>query len=121
MPKNLSKFESEVYLLYLTKTPTSTITTILKKNIKAIYNAIKRKKKKESTPPSISRVIEGRITKLNLREKRQLNRDLTRSPKKTNKRLLLENSLNISLRGLQCFIKEEGYTINIANKKPLVN
>ena len=45
MPKNLSKFESEVYLLYLAKTPTSTITTILKKNIKAIYNAIKRKKK----------------------------------------------------------------------------
>ena len=100
MPKNLSKFESEVHLLYLAKTPTSTITTIPKKNIKAIYNAIKRIKKKESTPPSISRVIEARITKLNSREKRQLNRDLTRSPKKTNKRLLLENSLNISLRGL---------------------
>ena len=121
MPPNLSKFESQVYLFYQAKTPTSTIATTLKKDIKSIKNTIQRIKKKLSNPSTVSRVIDGRITKLKPREKRQLNRDLERSPKKTNKRLLLENPISISLRGLQRFIKEEGYTISVANKKPIIN
>ena len=108
-------------MLSLAKTPNTTISTILKRNPESIRNALKRIKRKLSNPPLISRINKGRITKLNPRTKRQLNRDLTRSPKKTNKRLLLENNVPISIRGLQRFIKEEGYNINVSNKKPLVN
>src|SRR5205814_5435825 len=94
---------------------------VLKKDYRSIINAINRINKKISKTPTISRVKDGRITKLNSRAKRQLNRDLERSLKKTNKRLLFENNIKVSLRSLQRFIKEEGYTINIANKKPLIN
>ena len=121
MSLNLSKFKSKVNLLYKANTPLSTISTILKKDYKSIKNAINRINKKISNTPTISRVKDRRITKLNSRAKRQLNRDLERSPKKTNKRLIFENNITISIRSLQRFIKEEGYTINIANKKPLIN
>ena len=89
MAENLSKFESSVNLLYTSNTPLSTISTILNKDYKSIINALNRIRKKLSNPPSIKRVDRGRISKLNLRAKRQLNRDLEKSPKKTNKRLLL--------------------------------
>ena len=121
MSLNLSKFESKVNLLYKANTPLSTISKVLKKDYRSIINAINRINKKISKTPTISRVKDGRITKLNSRAKRQLNRDLERSLKKTNKRLLFKNNIKVSLRSLQRFIKEEGYTINIANKKPLIN
>ena len=69
MPPNLSKFESQVHLLYQAKVPPKTIATTLKTNRDSIYNTRKRIKKKLSNLPTISRVIDGRITKLNLREK----------------------------------------------------
>ena len=53
MLENLSKFESQVHLLYQAKTPTSTISTVLKRSPKSIKNAIKRIKKKESNPSTI--------------------------------------------------------------------
>ena len=121
MATNLSKFEENIYLLYSNNIPLSTITTTLKKDYKSIKNALNRIRKKLSNPPPITRVIGGRINKLSFRTKRQLNRDLEKSPKKTNKRLLLENNISISIRGLQRFLKEEGYSINIANKKPVIN
>ena len=100
MATEFSKFESQVNLLYTSNTPLSTISTILNKDYKSIKNALNRIRKKLSNPPSIKRVNKGRITKLSPRTKRQLNRDLERSPKKINKRLLLENNLAISIRGL---------------------
>src|SRR3982751_2454561 len=121
MYENLSKFETQIYLLYLAKTPLSTITTLLKKDYKSIKNGLNRIRKKITNPPSIKNKDRGRISKINQRNKRQLNRDLIKRPKKTNKRLLLENNLSISIRGLQRFLKEEGYSINVANKKPLIN
>ena len=84
-----------------------------------IYNSITRIKK-NSYLNSPNRVKTGRIPKLNLREKRQINRDLLLSPKKSNKRLLFENTLGVSTRSLQRFLKEEGYSINIATKKPYI-
>ena len=71
----------------------------MKKSKDSIYNTIKRIKRKEKNF-NIERVKAGRVSKVTSREKRVINRDLTRSPKKVNKRLLLENSLKISKRSL---------------------
>ena len=108
MVESLSKFEQNVNLLYLANTSLSTISTILNKDYKSIKNALNRIRRKLSNSTPIKRVNRGRITKLSPRTKRQLNRDLERSPKKTNKRLLLENSISISNRALQRLLKEEG-------------
>jgi transposase len=119
MDPKFSKFESEVKLLLEAKTPISTISTTLKKSKDSIYNTIKRIKRKEKNF-NIERVKAGRVSKVTSREKRVINRDLTRSPKKVNKRLLLENSLKVSKRSLQRILKEEGYSINISSKKPII-
>ena len=71
--------------------------TTLNKYKPTIYNTIYRiKKKKEEL--ELKRASRGRIEKLLTRERRIVNRDLTRSPKKVNKRLLIENNLSISKR-----------------------
>src|SRR5205085_8577281 len=49
-----------------------------------------------------------------------IKRDIIRSPKKINKRLLVENNLGFTKRSLQRVLKEEGATTNIAAKKPLI-
>ena len=121
MSSNLSKFKSKVHLLYSANISLSTITTVLNKDYKSIKNALNWIRTKHSNPLFISRVIEGRITKLNLREKRVINRDLLLSPKRINKRILFENSLETSTRGLQRFLKERGYSINVATKKPYID
>ena len=87
-----------------------------------IENTIKRiKNKKEANNSILNKVKKVRIEKLNSREKRLINRDLTRSPKKQNKRLLFENNLSISKRILQRFLKEKDYSINVSTKKRLLN
>src|SRR5436305_11193127 len=121
MPLNLSKFESQVHLLSKTKLTLLEIATILKRPKLSIKYALARIRKKEGSISTLNRDLTGRILKLNLREKRQVNRDLERSPKKTNKRLLLENNISISIRGLQRYIKEKGYSISVATKKPYVD
>ena len=55
------------------------------------------------------------------RAKRAINRDILKSPKKTNSRLLKENNLDISKRTLQKVLKEEGWTVNISSKKPILD
>ena len=120
MDPKFSKFESEVRLLLEAKVPNSTISTTLKKSLKSIKNTIYRIKKKERDI-NIKRVSTGRVSKVTSREKRVINRDLTRSPKKVNKRLLLENSLKITKRSLQRILKEEGYSTNISSKKPYID
>jgi transposase len=121
MPQNLSKFEEKVNLLLQAKTIPKDIATTLKKPLKSIHNSIARIKKKKDYFYNSNRVKTGRVSKLSPREKRVINRDLLLSPKKTNKRILFENDLAISNRGLQRFLKEEGYYINIASKKPYIS
>ena len=120
MTSNLSNLEKQVDYLLQAKTSPSTIATILKKPPKSIYNTISRIKKKKSYSYNLKRVKTGRISKLNSREKRVINRDLLLGPKKTNKRILFKNDLEISTRSLQRFLKEEGYYINVATKKPYI-
>ena len=121
MTLNLSKFESEVQLLLEANTTPNKIATILKKDIKSIYNSINRiKKKKDKKGEEIKR-YKGRPTKISKREKRVIKRDILRSLKKINKRLIIENNLGITKRSLQYFLKEEGATTNIAAKKPLIS
>jgi hypothetical protein len=121
MALKFSKLESEVYLLLKAKTPISTIISTLEKSRKTIENTIQRINKKEKEDYNIERVKVGRVTKTSTREKRVINRDLTRSPKKENKRLLVENNLKISTRTLQRVLKEEAYSTHVATKKPIIN
>ena len=122
MAPNFSKLESEVRLLLKANCSINTIISTLNRPKRCIQNTIQRIKRKEKDLKTINnKDNRGRISKLNSRDKRAINRDLTRSPKKENKRLLLENSLSISKRTLQRFIKEEDYSINIASKKALLD
>ena len=121
MAPNLSELEKNVELLLRAKNPPKLIATTLKKPLTSIYNTISRIKRKKSYLINPKGVKVGRISKLNLREKRVINRDLLQSLKKINKRILFENSIEISTRGLQRFLKEEGYSINVASKKPYID
>ena len=101
MVPQLSDLESKVDLLLEANTSISTISTTLKKPRESIYNTIKYiNRKKKANNSILNRVKKGRIDKLSPREKRAINRDLTRSPKKENKRLLFKNNLEISKRTL---------------------
>jgi transposase len=120
MASKFSNFEKDVNLLLEAETSISTISTTLNKSKYSIYNAIKRIKKKKKEI-HLERVSKGRVEKLSTREKRVINRDLTRSPKKVNKRLLVENNLSINNRTLQRFLKKEGYVTNKSSKKPYLN
>jgi transposase len=122
MALKLSNLEAQVNLLLKAKTPNSTISNILKKPLRSIENTIQRiNKKNKDINLSIKRVRKGRVSKVTPRDKRVINRDLIKSPKKENKRLLLENSLPIKKRALQYLLKEEGYSVNISSKKPIIN
>ena len=103
MAPKLSKFESEVNRLLEASTPISTISTLFKISKISIYNTISRIKKK-NTKSSLKRASSGRIKKLSSREKRVINRDLTKQPKKSNSSLLAENNLKITKRTLQRFL-----------------
>ena len=117
MASKFSKFEQEVNLLLEANTSIANIATILKKSYNSITSTIQRIKRKNNilNPSKPSKI--GRPKKLSLRSKRLLNRDLTKDPKVQNKTLLQNNSLDISKRSLQRFLKEEDYAINIAKKK----
>ena len=120
MAAKFSNFEKDVSLLLEAKTSISTISTILNKPKRSIYDAAYRIKKKNEEI-NLKRVKKARVDKLSTREKRVINRDLTRSPKKVNKRLLVENNLPINNRTLQRFLSKEGYIINKSSKKPYLN
>jgi hypothetical protein len=100
MAPTLSKLESKVSLLLRANTSTEKITTTLKKSKRYIENTLERIRKKEINNYSLKRVSLGRISKTSSREKRVINRNLTRSPKKENRRVLLENNIDLSTRGL---------------------
>ena len=120
MTPNLSKFESEVQLLLEANTLPSSIATILKRDINSIYNTIKRIKRKNNKKEGEEKSYKGRLTKISKRVKRVIKRDIIRSPKKINKRLIVENNLGFTKRSLQRVLKEEGVTTNITTKKPLI-
>ena len=67
------------------------------------------------------RARRGRISKVSSRAKRAINRDITRSPKKTNWRILEENNLDISSRSLRRVLRAEGWTVNTCSKKSILN
>lgn len=121
MDPKFSKFEAEVARLLKANIAIKNISILLSKPPKAIRDAIYRFKKKKNQKRKLERVSRGGVSKLSERDKRSINRDLTRSPKKTNRRLLVENDVNISTRTLQRFLKREGYSINIAKKKSILN
>jgi transposase len=121
MSSKLSLLENQVNSLLEENNSISTISTILLKPSKSIYNTIQRIKKKKSNSLLLETPKTPRVSKITKRVKRVINRDLTRSPKKTNKRLLYENNLNITTRSLQRVLKEEEYSINTAKKKQLLN
>jgi len=99
MAIQFSKLESKINLLLEANTSISTISSTLEKPLSSIYNTISRiKKKKKLKDPILNRVKRGRVKKITPRAKRVINRDLTRSPKKENKRLLLENNLGVTKR-----------------------
>jgi hypothetical protein len=106
MAPKYSNFETEISRLLDAKIAIKNIITLLNKPSKAIYNAIyriKRKKKDKNLP---KRASLGPVTKVTKRARRAFNRDLTRSPKKTNKRSLKENNLSFTTRSLQRLLKE---------------
>jgi len=101
MAPKFSNLELKVNLLLEANTSINIMSKILKKSSKSIYNTIQRiNNKKKLNYPILNRVKRGKIKKISSREKRVINRDLTRSPKKENKRLLLKNNLDISKRML---------------------
>jgi len=101
MAPQFLNLELKVNLFLEANTSINIISTSLKKLLSSIYNNIKRIKiKKEAKNFILNKVKKGRIEKLKPRENRLLNRDLTRSPKKENKRLLFKNNLDISKRTL---------------------
>ena len=121
MPSKLSLFEEQVNSLQEENNSITTISTILRKPSKSIYNTLQRIKKKKNNSLLLETPKTPRVSKITKRVKRVINRDLTRSLKKTNKRLLYKNNLNISTRSLQRVLKEEEYSINTAKKKQLLN
>ena len=121
MSLKFSKFKEKVSTLLLEDYSITSISTILEKSSKSIYNTISRIKRKNNTPlPTISSKL-GYSFKITKRTKRAINRDLTRSPKKTNKRIIEDNSLDLSTRSLQRLLREENYSINTSKKKQLLN
>ena len=95
------KLELKVNHLLEVNTSIPTISSILEKPLSSIYNTISRiKKKKKLKDPILNRVKRGKVKKITPRTKKVINRDLTRSPKKENKRLLLENNLGVTKRTL---------------------
>ena len=88
MLPNLSKLKSNVELLLESSSSPNKIATILKKDIKVIYNIINRIKKKKAIKVEDIKRYKGRPTRVSKREKRVILRDIIRSPKKINKRLL---------------------------------
>ena len=121
MSIELSKFEKEVYTLSLQQLSTSTISTILEKPSRSIIDALQRIKKKKNTSTTSLKPKLGRPSKISKRATRVVNRDLERSPKKTNRRILEENNLKFSTRSLQRLLKAEKYSISTAKKKQLLN
>lgn len=121
MDPKFSKFERQIKSFLDAQTPTKNIINYFKKNPRSIYNAIYRVRKKIKDISQQERASRGRVLKVSSRAKRAINRDITRSPKKTKKRLLRENNLNISISTLKRVLKDEGWVINICSKKQILN
>ena len=117
MDPKFSKFESQIKAFLDANTPIKNIINYYNISSKSIYNAIYGIKSKLKDINKQERASQGRVSKVSNRTKRVINRDITRSPRKTKKRLLRENNLNISIRTLQRVLKDEEWVINICSKK----
>ena len=100
MSLKLLKYKQEVLSLLLEHYSITFIGTTLDRPSSSISNTIKRIKRKNYTPlPTISSKL-GSFFKITKRTKRAINRDLTRSSKEINKRIIEDNSLDLSTRSL---------------------
>ena len=100
MDPKFSKFESQIKAFLDTNTSIKNIINYYNRPLKSIYDAIYRIKKKINNISQQKRASLGRKSKVSPRAQRGLNRDIIKSPKKTKKRLLRENNLDISTRTL---------------------
>jgi transposase len=121
MAPKFSKLEAEISRLLDANIAIKNIIRLPNKLPRTIYDAIYRIKKKKKEENKLETASLGPVLKVTKRAKRVINRDLTRSPKKTNKRLLRENNLSFTTRSLQRLLKEQGYSCNVATKKPILN
>ena len=121
MEPKFSNFKEKILNFLKENKSISTISSILNKPTKLIYNAIQRIKIKKNNILTIKKVNNSRILKISPRTTRAINRDLTKSPKKENKRLLIENNFSLSKRTLQRFLRKENYFVNTTFKKPYLN
>ena len=121
MDPKFSKFESQIKAFLDANTSIKNIINYYNKPPKSIYDAIYRIKKKINNISQQKRASLGRKLKVSPRAQRGLNRDIIKSPKKTKKRLLRENNLDISTRTLQRVLKDQGWVINICTKKQILD
>jgi hypothetical protein len=121
MDPKLSKFEAEVDRLINANIAIKNISIYFQKPLRSIYDAIYRINKKKKNITKQERASRGRVLKLSTRTRRAINRDITKSPKKTNSRLIRENNLEVSTRTLQRVLRVEGWTVNICSKKSTLN
>ena len=121
MDPKFSKFESQIKAFLDANTSIKNIINYYNKPPKSIYDAIYRIKKKINNISQQKRASLGRKLKVSPRAQRGLNRDIIKSPKKTKKRLLRENNLDISTRTLQRVLKDKGWVINIWTKKQILD
>ena len=91
MDPKFSKFESQINQFLNSNIPIKNIVKYFQKDPKSIYNAINRIKKKKNNILVQERDRRGRISKISQRAIRALNRDITRSPRKTKQRILDKN------------------------------
>ena len=83
MQPQFSTFESEVSHFLEANISIKDIIKYFKKPSRSIYDAIYRIKKKKKDLNIQERARKGRISKVSSRTRRAINRDITRSPKKT--------------------------------------
>ena len=119
--QKFSKFETQIKAFLDANTPIINIINYFKKNPRSIYNAIYRVKKKIKNISQQERASSGRYPKLSSRDIRAINRDITRSPRKTKKRILQENNLKVSISTIKRVLKDQGWVINISKKKQILD
>ena len=84
MLAKLLKFKLQVYTLSLFQYFISANSNILNKPCTSILYALQRIKRKDNTSTTLFKPKKGCPSKISKRATRVVNRDLTRSPKKTN-------------------------------------
>ena len=121
MAFSLSTFEKQVDFLSSTIPTPAESAKIIKKSGLSIRNCLKRIKKKKGNILQEGAKKQGRKKTIKPRTQRQLKRHITGNAKTTNQELLKENSVEVLKRTIQRFLKEEGYSRNVAKKVLIIS